>query len=85
MNNKIYTLSASLAHPREVFTSAIKNSASSVIIAHNHPSGDAKPSEDDLEITERLVKAGNILGIDVTDHVIVAEGNHFSFKNEGLI
>ena len=79
------TLSASLAHPREVFTSAIKNSASSVIIAHNHPSGDAQPSEDDLEITKRLVKAGNILGIDVTDHVIVAEGNYFSFKDKGLI
>jgi len=56
------TLSASLAHPREVFLPAIKNSAASVILVHNHPSGDAQPSEDDLKITGRLIKSGEIFG-----------------------
>ncbi len=79
------TLSASLAHPREVFLPAIKNSASTVIIVHNHPSGDTQPSEDDLEITKRLVEAGKILGIDVVDHVIIAKDNYFSFKDKGLL
>ncbi len=79
------TLSASLAHPREVFLPAIKNSASTVIIVHNHPSGDTQPSEDDLEITKRLVEAGKILGIDVVDHIIVAKDNYFSFKDKGLL
>ena len=79
------TLSASLAHPREVFIPAIKNSASSVIIAHNHPSGDPQPSEDDLAITKRLVEAGKILGIEVIDHIIVTKDGYFSFKDKGLI
>ena len=79
------TLSASLAHPREVFLPAIKNSASTVIIVHNHPSGDTQPSEDDLEITKRLVEAGKILGVDVVDHIIVAKDNYFSFKDKGLL
>ncbi len=79
------TLSASLAHPREVFLAAIKNSTSSVIIVHNHPSGDTQPSKDDLEITKRLVKAGKILGINVIDHIIVTKDNYFSFKDKGLI
>ena len=79
------TLSASLAHPREVFIPAIKNSASSVIIAHNHPSGDPQPSEDDLAITKRLVEAGKILGIEVIDHIIVTKYGYFSFKDKGLI
>lgn len=79
------TLSASLAHPREVFLPAIKNSASTVIIAHNHPSEDTQPSEDDLKITKRLTEAGKILGIDVVDHIIVSRTNYFSFKDKGLI
>mgnify|MGYP000374322035 CR=1 FL=1 len=79
------TLSTSLAHPREVFIPAIKNSASSVIIAHNHPSGDPQPSEDDLEITKRLVEAGKILGIDVVDHIIISKDNYFSFKDKRLV
>ena len=74
------TLSASLAHPREVFLTAIKNSASSVIIVHNHPSGDPDPSEDDLEITKKLIKSGEILGIDVIDHVIITQDSYYSFK-----
>ncbi len=79
------TLSASLAHPREVFLPAIKNSASTVIIVHNHPSEDTQPSEDDLNITKRLKEAGKILGIDVVDHIIVSRTNYFSFKDKGLI
>lgn len=79
------TLSASLAHPREVFLPAIQNSASTVIIVHNHPSGDTQPSEDDLEITKRLIEAGKILGIDLVDHIIVAKHSFFSFKEKNLL
>ena len=79
------SLNANLVHPREVFEPAVKNLAASVIIAHNHPSGDSKPSEDDLEITKRLVEAGKILGIEVVDHVIVTKDNYFGFKEKGLI
>ena len=65
------TVNASLVHPREVFEGAIKNNATSIILAHNHPSGDAEPSQDDIEITKKLVYAGKILDIRVVDHVIV--------------
>lgn len=81
----IGTLNASLVHPREAFAEAIKNKAASVIFAHNHPSGDPKPSEDDLEITKRLVMAGKILEIEVVDHVIVSETSYFSFKEKELL
>ncbi len=79
------SLNASVVHPREVFAEAIKNKAASVIFAHNHPSGDPEPSEDDLEITKRLTEAGKILGIEVVDHIIVTKNNYFSFKNGRLI
>ncbi|MCK4359059.1 MAG: DNA repair protein RadC [Candidatus Cloacimonetes bacterium] len=79
------TLSASLAHPREVFLPAIKNSASTVIIVHNHPSGDTQPSEDDLDITKRLIEAGKILGIDVVDHIIISKDSFCSFKEKNLL
>ena len=79
------TLSASLAHPREVFLPAIKNSASSVIVVHNHPSGDPQPSEDDLKITKRLTEAGKILGIDVVDHIIISKDSFYSFKDKNLL
>jgi DNA repair protein RadC len=81
----IGSLNASIVHPREVFAEAIKNKAASVIFVHNHPSGDPNPSEDDLEMTKRLVEAGKILGIEVTDHMIVTKDKFFSFKNKGLI
>ncbi len=81
----IGTLNASLVHPREAFSEAIKANAASVIFAHNHPSGDPEPSEDDLAITKRLVEAGKILGIEVLDHVIVTKDNFLSFKAKGLI
>ena len=76
------TLTASLVHPREVFESAIKANAVSIILVHNHPSGDVDPSEDDIELTERLKKAGKIMGIKVSDHVIICSNDYFSFKKE---
>lgn len=79
------SLNASIVHPREVFAEAIKNKAASVVFAHNHPSGDPEPSEDDLLITKRLVESGKILGIEVIDHIIVAKDNFFSFKNKNLL
>lgn len=79
------TLNGSLIHPREVFKPAIKKSANSIILVHNHPSGNTKPSEDDILITNRLVKAGNILGIKVLDHLIIGDGDFFSFKERKYI
>jgi DNA repair protein RadC len=67
------TLNESLVHPREVFESAVKNNAASIIVAHNHPSGDLEPSDDDVEITKKLIHAGKILGIEVISHVIVTK------------
>jgi len=79
------SLTSSIVHPREVYKGAILSNAASVIFMHNHPSGDPEPSNDDLEITERLEKAGNILGIDVLDHIIVASGGFYSFRQNNLI
>ena len=79
------TLNASIVHPREAFTEAIKSKASSVIIAHNHPSGDPEPSQDDLEITKRLVEAGKVLDIEVLDHIIVTKETFLSMKEKGIL
>src|SRR3989344_492793 len=79
------TLNANLVHPREVFEPALKHSVAGIMVAHNHPSSDPKPSEDDLEITKRLVEAGKMMGVELLDHVIIATNNHFSFKEEELI
>jgi len=81
----IGTLNASLVHPREVFKDAIMHSAASVVLAHNHPSGDPEPSEEDLKITKKLVDSGKILGIEVLDHIIIGKNGFFSFKEKGLI
>jgi len=81
----IGTLNSNLVHPREVFKDAISHSAASVVFAHNHPSGDPEPSEDDLTITKRLTEAGKILGIEVLDHIIITKNGFFSFKEKGLI
>ncbi len=81
----IGSLCASIVHPREVFHAAVHHSAASVILAHNHPSGDVSPSKADIELTRRLVDAGGILGIDVLDHLIVAESDFVSFKERGLL
>ncbi|WP_229711398.1 RadC family protein [Pectinatus frisingensis] len=78
-------LNASLVHPREVFNEAIVNSASSMILAHNHPSGDCAPSDDDMAVTDRLVKAGRIIGITVADHIIIGDNKYMSFRERGLM
>ena len=79
------SLTASIVHPREVFNPAIKNSAAAVILIHNHPSGDPSPSREDIEITQRLVKSGEIVGIKVLDHIIIGDGRHFSFLDKKMI
>jgi DNA repair protein RadC len=81
----IGTLTTSLVHPREVFKEALAHSAASVILAHNHPSGDPEPSEDDLKITRKLVESGKILGVEVIDHIIVGKNSFYSFREKGLI
>ena len=79
------TLNASLVHPREVFRNAILESAASIIVMHNHPSGEVQPSTEDRMITKKLVEAGKIMGIPVLDHIIIGRGKYFSFREEGLI
>ena len=79
------TLDANIAHPREIFEHALTNHASSVILVHNHPSGDPEPSKADLEITKRITEAGKIMGIDVLDHIIITKTKAFSFKEKKLI
>ena len=81
----IGTLDASLIHPREVFEPAIRLHSAAVIIAHNHPSGDIRPSSEDKEVTRRLVSVGNILGIALADHVIISKSAFLSFQQEGLL
>jgi DNA repair protein RadC len=77
-------LDGALIHPREVFKAAVAGGAAAIILAHNHPSGDPAPSGQDQEVTNRLRKAGEILGIPVVDHVIVgSSGAHFSFREGG--
>lgn len=78
-------LTSSIVHPREVYIQAIKNSAASVIFLHNHPSGDPSPSPEDIEITKRLVAAGELLGIKVLDHIVMGEGEYLSFADKGLL
>jgi len=78
-------LDASLVHPREVFQFAINESASGIFLIHNHPSGLLRPSEDDLKITERICRAGEIIGVNVVDHVIVSEEGYYSFSQHHLL
>ena len=79
------TLDANIAHPREIFEHALATHASSVILVHNHLSGDPEPSKADLEITKRILEAGKILGIDILDHIIITKTKAFSFKEKKLI
>ncbi|MFH1565808.1 MAG: DNA repair protein RadC [bacterium] len=81
----IGSLNANLVHPREVFEPAVRYLAAQIIIAHNHPSGDPEPSEEDLEITKKLVASGKILDIEILDHIIVVKDGFFSFKEKKLI
>lgn len=77
-------LNSSLVHPREVFTRAVGERSAQVIVAHNHPSGDPHPSEDDITVTKRLAKAGEILGIELLDHLVVTETGFTSFREKNL-
>lgn len=79
------SLTSSIVHPREVFKPAILANAASVILVHNHPSGDPTPSRDDIKITLQLKDAGNILDIKVLDHIIIGDGKYCSFADENLI
>ena len=81
----IGSLNASIVHPREVFKAALLNNASGIICLHNHPSGDPEPSREDIEITHRLVNAGNILGINVLDHIIIGDGRYISLGERGTM
>ena len=78
------TLDMSVVHPREVFKEAISASAASVILVHNHPSGDPEPSDEDIKLTKRLVEVGELVGIAVTDHIIVADRRFVSLKGRNL-
>lgn len=79
------TLDANLVHPREVFEPAIRDLAAQIIICHNHPSGNLEPSKEDIIVTNRLVEAGKILGIEVLDHIIVTTDGYMSFKEKNLL
>ncbi|WP_419877959.1 JAB domain-containing protein [Brevibacillus centrosporus] len=82
----IGSLDSSIVHPRETFKAAVLANASSIIVAHNHPSGDPTPSQPDLEVTKRLQEAGELLGIPVLDHIIVGtEGAYVSLKEGGYM
>ena len=79
------TLDATLVHPREVFKAALLSNAASIILTHNHPSGDPTPSPDDHQLTRRLVDAGRLIGVDVLDHIIVGDTRYYSFKASGCM
>ena len=81
----IGSLDASVAHPREVFRAAALASASAIAVFHNHPSGDPTPSADDVALTSRLVAAGDVMGIDVVDHIILGAGCWYSFRDAGTL
>lgn len=79
------SLNSSIVHPREVYKEALKWSAASIIVSHNHPSGDPSPSREDIEVTKRLIEAGEIIGIECLDHLIIGDGRFCSLKEQGYI
>ncbi len=81
----IGSLNASIVHPREIFREAVKRSAASIICVHNHPSGDPTPSQEDIQVTKRLVEAGKIMGIELLDHIIIGNQKYVSLKEKGYI
>lgn len=81
----IGTLNASIVHPRDVFKVAIKRNSNSIILIHNHPSGDPTPSKEDINITNRLIDVGELVGIRVLDHIIIGDKRHISFKKDKII
>lgn len=78
-------LDSVIVHPREVFTRAVSIRCASIILAHNHPSGDSKPSQEDIKMTNRMVEAGEILDIKIIDHLITSESGYYSFKEQGRL
>ena len=81
----IGSLNSSIVHPREVFKTAIISNSASILIAHNHPSGNSTPSKEDINITERIKKSGEIIGIKMIDHIIIGENSYTSLKEDGII
>ncbi|MBS4031050.1 MAG: DNA repair protein RadC [Clostridiales bacterium] len=81
----IGSLNTSLVHPREVFRPAIRRACASLILVHNHPSGDPTPSREDLDVTRRLCEAGRLVGIEILDHVVIGDGKYLSFREKGLL
>ncbi len=81
----IGSLDASIVHPRELFKSCVRRSAAGIILVHNHPSGDPRPSLEDKIVTERLIKAGRLLGIHILDHVVIGEDSFYSMQEHGLL
>lgn len=81
----IGSLNASIVHPREIFRVAVRRAAASIIVAHNHPSGNPVPSPEDIDVTKRLLEAGQILGIDLLDHIIIGDHQFVSLKEKGYI
>lgn len=81
----IGSLNASIVHPREVFSRAIKRSAASILVVHNHPSGHVDPSREDINITKRLAEAGQLIGIPLIDHIIIGKDKYYSFKEENQL
>ncbi|MCL7412588.1 MAG: DNA repair protein RadC [ANME-2 cluster archaeon] len=79
------SLNANIVHPREVFKTAIQESAAAIIVAHNHPSGDPSPSQNDIDITRKLVETGRVMGIELYDHIIIGDGRFLSLKEQNLI
>jgi DNA repair protein RadC len=79
------SLNSSIVHPREVFIKAVKCSSASIVVLHNHPSGDPSPSSEDINITSRLKECGKLLGIDVLDHIIIGDGRYISLKEKGIL
>jgi DNA repair protein RadC len=79
------SLSSSVVHPREVYASALLHHAAAIMVAHNHPSGDPKPSDEDREITSLLAQSGKVLGIPLVDHIVIGDGTYYSFlENEAF-
>ncbi|MCP8617014.1 DNA repair protein RadC [Salirhabdus salicampi] len=81
----IGSLNASIVHPREIFKEAVKRSAASIICAHNHPSGDPTPSQEDIQITKRISECGKMIGIEVLDHIVIGNGRYVSLKEKGYL
>lgn len=79
------TLNASIVHPREVFKKALANNAALIMLAHNHPSGDSKPSPEDIQVTDRIKQAGDILGVELLDHIIIGDETFVSLKEMGYV